>query len=231
MQALTNLTSDYHAKDDMVEYYLSGVSILVVSVVGVSGNIVSGHVLRTRQRDTHQTLRDLLMFLAGVNSVFLVLVVMVFSLPQFSSSYRNYVLPYIVPTALPCASVAMTGSIYLVIALSVERVLTMPGVAMGNKGAILGYILPTTFFSIVYTLPKYFEFSTQLIEDENGFIPHIHPTHFQQSYSFYVSGADLFFLGMTESSGSQRYSVTTCNTAARRGVSRKLKVILKNFVG
>ena len=109
MQALTNLTSDYHAKDDMVEYYLSGVSIFVVSIVGVSGNIVSGHVLRTRQRDTHQTLRDLLMFLAGVNSVFLVLVVMVFSLPQFSSSYRNYVLPYIVPTVLPCTSVAMTG--------------------------------------------------------------------------------------------------------------------------
>ena len=109
MQSLPHLTSGHHDKEDMVKYYMSGVSILLVSIVGVSGNIVSGLVLKTRHRDLTQTLRDLLVFLAGVNTVFLVLVVMVFSLPQFSSSYRNYVLPYIVPTALPCASVAMTG--------------------------------------------------------------------------------------------------------------------------
>ena len=95
--------------EEMVEYYLSGVSILLVSVVGVCLNIVSGLVLKFRQRDINQTLRDLLVFLALVNSLFLVLVVMVFSLPQFSSSYSSNVLPYIVPTVLPCTSGAMTG--------------------------------------------------------------------------------------------------------------------------
>ena len=96
-------------KEDMVEYYLSGVSVLLVSVVGVIANIVSGLVIKSRQRDINQTLRDLVVFLALVNSVFLVLMVMVFSLPQFSSTYSNNVLPYIVPTVLPCTSVAMTG--------------------------------------------------------------------------------------------------------------------------
>jgi len=152
--------------EEMVEYYLSGVSILLVSVVGVCLNIVSGLVLKFRQRDINQTLRDLLVFLALVNSVFLVLVVMVFSLPQFSSSYRSNVLPYIVPAVLPCTSGAMTGSLYLVIALCVETVLTRPGIAMGNKGAFQGYILPTTLFSTVYTMPKFFEFSTQFVENE-----------------------------------------------------------------
>ena len=95
--------------EEMVEYYLSGVSILLVSVVGVCLNIVSGIILKSRQRNINQTLRDLLVFLALVNSVFLVLMVMVFSLPQFSSSYSSNVLPYIVPTVLPCTSGAMTG--------------------------------------------------------------------------------------------------------------------------
>ena len=57
-------------KEDMVEYYLSGVSILLV---------------------------------------FLVMMVVLFSLPQLFSSYSNNILPYIVPTVLPCTSVAMTG--------------------------------------------------------------------------------------------------------------------------
>ena len=108
MQSLPGQPED-DDEEDMVEYYLSGVSILVVSGVGVFANIVSGLVIKSRQRDINQTLRDLVVFLALVNSVFLVLMVMVFSLPQFSSTYSNNVLPYIVPTVLPCTSVAMTG--------------------------------------------------------------------------------------------------------------------------
>ena len=34
------------------------------------------------------------------------------------------------------------------------------------QGAFWGYILPTAIFSIVYSIPKFFEFSTQLVEDE-----------------------------------------------------------------
>ena len=99
-----------HDKDCMVEYYVSGVCILLVSIVGVSANILSAIVLKTRQIDTNQTLRDLLVCLAMVDSVFLVMVVMVFSLPHFSSYYSDFVLPYIVPSLLPCTSVALTGS-------------------------------------------------------------------------------------------------------------------------
>jgi len=116
----------------MVEYYLSGVSILLVSVVGVCLNIVSGLVLKFRQRDINQTLRDLLVFLALVNSVFLVLVVMVFSLPQFSSSYSSNVLPYIVPTVLPCTSGAMTGAIPWCVFLSCSIILYREGKGGNN---------------------------------------------------------------------------------------------------
>jgi len=182
----------------LVEYYVSGLCIMVVSVVGVSGNIVSGLIMRARQRDTSQTLRSLLLWLAMLSSLFLVLVVMMFSLPQFSPHYSQYVLPYIVPTVLPATSTVMTGSLYLVMSLCIEKVLTMPGRNMGNKGAFLGYILPTALFSTFYNLPKFFEYSTQFMEEGSAVIPYIHPTTFRQNedYSFYVLGADLIFLGL-----------------------------------
>jgi len=189
---------DTYDKKYMVEYCVSGVSILLMSLVGVIGNIVCGIVMRSRQKESNQTVRDLLVCLAMVDSVFLVLVVILFSLPQFSSHYRDFVIPYIVPSVLPCTSVAMTGSLYLVVSLCVERVLAMPGISMGNKGALLGYILPTALFAIFYNLPKFFALSTRHLEDENGFMPYIHPTSFQQNqeYSYFVLGADLIFLGI-----------------------------------
>ena len=103
-----------HDKNCLVEYYVSGVCILLVSVMGVSANILSSIVLKTRQIDTNQTLRNLLVWLAMVDSVFLVMLVMVFSLPHFSSYYRDFLLPYIVPSVLPCTSGAMTGNFTII---------------------------------------------------------------------------------------------------------------------
>ena len=93
------------------EYYLSGLGILGVSVVGVSCNIVSGIALRAKQINTNQTLTDLLFSLAMLSTIFLVLLLMLFSVPQLSSYYSNHVLPYIVPTLLPCTKIVMTGDI------------------------------------------------------------------------------------------------------------------------
>ena len=94
------------------EYYVSGLGILVVSVVGVSCNIVSGIALRAKQRDTNQTLTDLLVSLAMLSTIFLVLLVMLFSMPQLSPYYSHHILPYLVPTLLPCTSIVMTGRVY-----------------------------------------------------------------------------------------------------------------------
>ena len=101
--------SEHQDVNTVLEYYVSGVGILLVSVVGVSGNIVSGVILKKRQRDTTQTFSDLLVWLAVIDTVFLVLVFLLFSLPHFSSHYSSWLLPYIAPVALPCSVIAMTG--------------------------------------------------------------------------------------------------------------------------
>ena len=55
----------------VMEYYLSGVGILTVSIVGLSGNIVSGLVLKCRHKGNTQTFTDLLVWLAVIDSIFL----------------------------------------------------------------------------------------------------------------------------------------------------------------
>ena len=102
-------SSDQEKLNTLLEYYLSGVSILLVSVVGLSGNIVSGLVFKCRHRDTNQTFTDLLVWLAVIDSVFLILAFLVFCLPQLSPHYSDWILPHIVPTVLPYTCVAMTG--------------------------------------------------------------------------------------------------------------------------
>ena len=103
------ISSNQDDLNTLLEYYLSGVSILIVSVVGLSGNIVSGLLFKCRHRDTNQTFTDLLVWLAVIDSVFLVFVLLLFSVPHLSSHYSDRTLPHIVPTVIPCTSVAMTG--------------------------------------------------------------------------------------------------------------------------
>ena len=88
-----------------------------------------------------------------------------------------------VPIALPCTSVAMTASLYTVLALAVERFLTVSASSQRNKvgqsdfvdgfvfhpifqGALLGYILPVSIFSAFYNLPKFFEYTTQYMDTD-----------------------------------------------------------------
>ena len=101
--------SDQSEENEDLEYYVSGVGILIVSLVGVSGNIVSGAILRKRQRDATQTFSDLLIWLSVTDTVFLTLVLLIFSLPHFSSQYSSWILPNIAPFVLPCSFIAMTG--------------------------------------------------------------------------------------------------------------------------
>jgi len=180
-----------------LEYYVSGVGILIVSVVGVSGNIVSGVILRKRQRDTTQTFSDLLIWLSVTDTAFLILVFLIFSLPHFSPHYSSWVFPYIAPVALPCSAIAMTGSVYTVVGLSVERYLTLSSHTQANKGAFLGYFLPVLIFSTFLNSPKFLEFSTKFLKTDNGIYPYIAQTSFRldPSYTF-VLWLNIVFLGL-----------------------------------
>ena len=115
---------------------------------------------------------------------FQILVSLTFSLPSLSPQYKEWIFPTILPSLLPLTSVTLTGSVYCVVALALERYLHMTRPHWGNKvrvrcnkvvivffttfqGSFFGYILPVLAFSVFYNGPKFFEFTTEYSLNEN----------------------------------------------------------------
>jgi len=87
-------------------------------------------------------------------------------------------------------------SLYTVIATSVERVLQLRKPEQANKGSFLAYILPVLVFSVIYNIPKCFEFKTLFNEDTG--LPEIGVQDFRKNvqYTYYIHGSNLVFLGV-----------------------------------
>ena len=62
----------------------------------------------------------------------------------------------LVPVLLPLAQVGLTGSIYLTLAISVERYTTVvhPFFRLARAWTARHYVLPTTVFALAYNIPK-----------------------------------------------------------------------------
>jgi len=185
--------------DTLLEYYLCGWGILCCTIFGLLGNISTILILKYRNIKMNQTFTNLLLWLAAIDSTFLIFVTFSFSLPSLSPSYKALVFPLILPSLLPLTSVSMSASVYCVIALAVERYLHIARHQASNKGSFFGYILPVMAFSLLYNAPKFFEFTTVYTTDKNReVVPSVRPTDFRKNveYSFYVLGSNFIFMGV-----------------------------------
>jgi len=89
--------------------------------------------------------------------------IMLFSLPTLYPSIRKIaVYAYLVPVLLPLAQIGLTGSIYLTVAISIERYTTVvhPFFKLSHSWSSSIYIIPTVIFSIAYNIPKFLELTT-----------------------------------------------------------------------
>ena len=75
----------------------------------LAGNVLSIGVLYRRDMDLKAIFRQILITLVTFDLLCIVCNLLLFSLPQLSESYFNAVFPYIVPTVLPVAQIALTG--------------------------------------------------------------------------------------------------------------------------
>ena len=70
-------------------------------------------------------------------------------------------MPYkkMVTIILPLAHIALTGSIYSTLALTIERFITVchPFFKFSSKWTARTYLIPISIFTLVYNLPKFFE--------------------------------------------------------------------------
>jgi len=181
--------------DLQLEFYINGVAILVVASLGICGNILSLLLFTFRRLRMNPTFTGLLIWLAILDSLFLVCVVAIFSLPTLSASYKTWVLPLLLPSLLPVTSIMLTASVYTVVCLSLERLLHLCRPHWSNKGAFIGYILPVLVFSTCYNFPKFLEFTT--IHHPNR-PPIARATDFRKNsdYSLYVLSINCLMMGV-----------------------------------
>lgn len=90
---------------------------------------------------------------------------LLFVAPTLSKMYKFGVFNYIAPVALPIGEIAITGSIYSTIAITVERFLVVccPFYAVSHRWSAKRYILPIVIFSLIYNIPIFFEIKTDVL--------------------------------------------------------------------
>ena len=108
-------------------FLIEGVDMPVVSVFGLFGNVLSIIIFYNRHGSVslNSSFTNLLICLAVFDSAFLICANIIFAVPyiqpnQFSNFYL-LALPYLVPLA----SMAMTGSVSTVVAITIERYATL----------------------------------------------------------------------------------------------------------
>jgi len=148
-------------------FIIEGVLLPILATFGIVGNLLCVWTFNKKDVELKPSFANLLKCLSIFDTVFLVCILLQYSLPTLSEEYYIWVLPYITPYTLPIIHISLTGSVYSVVAVAVERFITVcfpfQQCQMWNG---LGYIIPIILFSILYNLVKFFEIETIYLTHE-----------------------------------------------------------------
>ena len=155
---------------------IEGILLSIVGVIGLFGNTL-GIIVFAKLRDQIKFHR-LMILLFFYDNAYIIFSILIFALPQLSNTYKENYLKYIVPTALPLVQIALTGSVYSTLAISLERywVVCNPFYTASHKPwSTKMYILLIVTFSIIFNVPKFLELKT--CYDEEEFAVYVSTTH------------------------------------------------------
>jgi len=143
---------------------MEGIGIPIVSGFGLIGNMLSIHVLRSqsRQLDLNSNFVMLLICLAVFDSLFLIFANLVYSIAAILQPSQSKLQIWSIPYILPLTHMSLTGSVYSVVAVTVERYTTLKGINYKTvwKGRALIIFIVT--FSILYNVIKFFELQVEV---------------------------------------------------------------------
>jgi 7 transmembrane receptor (rhodopsin family) len=151
--------------DNALGFWLNGVGITAIGLMGIFGNLASIHVLSHKQM--RSSVNFILMALASSDFVLIVTSILLFALTTvypytgFLIDYHFKVGPVLAKVAFPLATIAQTISVYMTFLISLERYIAVchPLRARSfctherTKLSILVIVL----LSVAYNLPKFFE--------------------------------------------------------------------------
>ena len=102
------------------EFVFEVVLIILVGIFGIIGNcIILGFFVKLDQKINFH---HLMISLEVYDTIYIFLSILVFAVPEMFEEYKregHYF--YIAPVAFPMLQVAMTGSVYCTVSISIER--------------------------------------------------------------------------------------------------------------
>lgn len=144
-----------------MEFVFEVVLLSCVGALGIIGNVAA--ICLFSRQSIQLKFHRLMMMLATYDLFYILLSLILFTVPQISEAYNTSGAHfYVLPRALPLAQMSLTGSVYSTLAITVERYLIVchPFYTISHKWAAKRYIIPIVLFSFLYNLPKFFELTT-----------------------------------------------------------------------
>ena len=144
-----------------VKFIIEGILLLVVGIIGLFGNTVC--IIMFSRLKLQLKFHRLMILLFVYENIYLLFTLLVFSVPQLSENYKSKLLKHLAPLILPMVQIALTGSVYTTLAISLERYLVVcrPFYAISHKPLTTrAYVFFIISFSILFNLPKFFELTT-----------------------------------------------------------------------
>ena len=120
--------------------------------------------------------------------------------PEFEESGAHSIF---LPKALPLAQIALTGSIYSTLAITIERYLIVchPFYTVSHSWSAKRYVIPILIWSLLYNAPKFFELYTTFDESHNktshGYDVEASPMRLNEYYiTIYCIWMNFLFMGL-----------------------------------
>lgn len=155
----------FSANENAFDFWVSGLVLNVVGVIGILGNILSMIILSRPQM--RSSINYLLIGLARCDTVLIITSMFLFGFRSiypytgYLFFYNYYIYPLIVPYVFPLATAAQTASSYLTLMVSLERYVAvchpLRARALCTYGRSKFYVIFCIVFAVLYNFVKLWE--------------------------------------------------------------------------
>ena len=162
-----NETSDQNmnAIKDACIFWFEGILVPIIGSIGIFGNILGILVLKKKNLDLKPGFRNLLITLFTYDMLFVIGIILFYTISIHSDWYHKYLIPYMLPFLFPFVQTALTGSVYSVVAIALERYLLICKYWQESVNG-LRWIVSIFIISIVYNINKCFEVTYEHVTRE-----------------------------------------------------------------
>ncbi|XP_034481353.1 FMRFamide receptor [Drosophila innubila] len=162
-------------ENNLIEFWVCGVILNIVGVLGILGNVISMIILSRPQM--RSSINYLLTGLARCDTMLIISSMLLFGIPSIYPytgtffGYYNYVYPFISPAMFPIGMIAQTASIYMTFTVTLERYVAvchpLRARALCTYGRAKIYFIVCVCFALAYNMPRFWEVVTVTYQPTN----------------------------------------------------------------